>query len=502
MPDEIYTKSVTKDELSVVKDGTVIRMIVPFASGYGNYANIPIPPEPLPYWSFDRDAVLRSTIHHESMWGAAVGIAITKMASTAFEVSGDIPMRVKRAQDMLLNAGGRRTGWVTFIAKHLRDFLTTDNSAFIEIVRATKSIGSRIIGINHLDSLRCTRTGDPDIPVLYRDLNNRYHEMKDYQIMMLSDMPDPGQLYNGVGACAASRAYRAIYKLAAIEWYLIEKVTGLKPLEIHIVNGMVGNQLQDSIEAARSNEISKGVAAYMGAVIVSNPAQVPPEIVTIPLADFPDKFNRKEEFDISILTYANSLGIDVQDLQPLTGQSLGSGAQSQVLEDKSKGKGLASWRQDFTHQLNEYLLDDKTTFGFVERDYNDMNTAAEISNKRATVAKTRIESTITTPAQELQILVDLQELPKEFLPVDETPNRTLTDTEKPESENKEPAADKTEAEEIVKPEKQPEKRSLSEKEASSVPLIEPTPLGATDAENETKAMELLKKTLGETKWQI
>ena len=52
-------------------------------------------------------------------------------------------------------------GWVPFLNMHLRDYLLTDNGAFVEVVRASAASGSRIIGPAHLDSARCTRTADP-----------------------------------------------------------------------------------------------------------------------------------------------------------------------------------------------------------------------------------------------------------------------------------------------------------------------------------------------------
>lgn len=435
MTQEFLTKSVTAGDLNVVaSNGTVIKYVVPFWNGLDGSA-IPLPPDLPEYWSWQRDIILRSTIHHEAMWAAALGIAVSKMASLAFEVDSAVALRAKRAQELLLKADGRRVGWVGFIAKQLRDFLTTDNGSFFEIVRATSALGSRIVGLRHLDSLRCTRTGDPERPVIFRDRQNRYHVLRDHQVVMLSDMADPSELWYGVGVCAASRAYHAIYKLATIEWYLREKVSGLHPLSIYVVNGMMGQQIEDAVRSAEADKVSRGVTAYMGAVVVGVPKDSPPEVVEIPLATLPDRFDRKQEFDLSVLTYADCIGIDVQDLQPLSGQPLGTGAQSQVLDDKQKGKGLSVWRQDFTHALNEYVLDEMTTFAFIEHDYRDQERSAQVKKAHADVSATRIKAGITTPQQELQILVDYDDLPKEFLPADQTPGDSVSDTDKPEKED-------------------------------------------------------------------
>lgn len=568
----IYTKSVTRDDLGKVKNG-VMQLIVPYY--YGDDRR-PLPPMLPPYWSFTRDAILRSTIHQESMWAAAIGIAITKVASLSWEITGETASakRIKEVQQLILQAGGRQVGWTSFISKHLRDYLLTDNGAFIEIVRATKAIGSKIVGLRHLDSLRCldrdtevmldrtesmpiwkmveekydgtvltmnentgimelnkvigwhknkiqpdnfwvefettggkyikctgdhkifsesgwveastldvgkrvlvdgvnafylesityyqkwdggdietfcidvekthnficgggivvhncTRTGDPVIPLLYRDKLNRIHELRDHQVMMFSEMPDPSETFFDVGLCAASRAYNSIYKLMSIENYLKEKVTGIKPLAIYIVNGVLDKQLKDAVETAKNEQVGRGLASYMGAVILGVPEDSPPQLVTIPLAELPDRFARKEEFDISILTYADNLGLDPQDLQPLSGQSMGTGAQSQVLHDKAQGKGLVAWRQSFTHSLNDYVTPQRMIFAFTELDYRDLQQKVAISKARVEVSAARIQAGITQASQELQLLVDDDELPAEFLQApDMTPGGTVGDDDK------------------------------------------------------------------------
>jgi len=427
--DEVLQNSVTAGEFSSVRNGSVLNLMIPLVRS--PYEQLPLPPVPPVYWTWGRDIVMRATVHQEAMWGAAVGIAINKAASKGFEAQGGVPLRVRQAQKILLNADGRKVGWVGFLSKHLRDFLTTDNGSHIEIVRATKAYGSRIVGLRHLDSLRVTRTGDPRIPALYRDRYGRIHEMKDHQIISLSDMPDPSETYYGVGLSAASRSYSAIYKLGAIEGYLREKVAGLRPLAIYIVNGVLDKQLKDAVTIAQQEQVARGLVSYMGAVIVGIPDEVPPQVATIPLAELPDRFARKEEFDIAVLTYADNLGLDPQDLQPLSSGTLGQNAQSQVLADKARGKGVASWAQQFTHLMNEWVMPDEVRFVFTEKDYRDIEQRTNISKLRADVAATRITAQMTTPQQELKMLVDMDELPKEFLPGDMATEERLGDGDKP-----------------------------------------------------------------------
>lgn len=436
---DIIKKSVTSGDYAESPRAGIFNFLVPL----GLNSTGGLPPELPAYWSQSRDRVLRSTILHEDFWGGAIAIAITKMSSLAWEVDSEIPLRSKRLQEILLN-----TNWVKFIGMHLRDFLTTDNGSFVEVVRATSSPVSKVMGIIHLDSARCTRTGDPEIPLIYTDRRSREHEMQAHQVFMLSDMPDPSELLFGVGLCAASRAYKSIYKLAVIDRYVGEKVSGRRPLAIHFVSSVGPKQLESIRIAAEEDAARQGILSYMGAIVVPlMDASTAPQVATVPLAELPDRFNRKEEFDIGLLAYANSIGLDPQDLQPLTGQAIGTGAQSAVLDEKAKGKGLASWRQEFIHNVNEYLADELTTFMFIENDYRDKERRAGIGKMTADTSAVRIGAGITTAAQELQVLVDEDQLPKEFLPEDVTGD-TLSDTEKPEKEAAEAGDEVGEVEEI------------------------------------------------------
>ena len=209
------------------------------------------------------DRILSSTPEFEAMWAAALFIAKTKTASAAWEVSGDIPLRVKRAQELLHNADLGR-GWVPFLEKHLQDFLCTNNGAFVEIVRQGRSLNSQIVSLAVLDSLRCMRTEDPSIPVIYTDLKGRQHELKEYEVIALADEPSPRASLLGMGRCAAARAYRTIYNMYCIETYISEKISGRRPLAISFVNGLNTQQLQDVLRAAQSQADATGIICLHG----------------------------------------------------------------------------------------------------------------------------------------------------------------------------------------------------------------------------------------------
>lgn len=391
------------------------------------------------FWTPARDWMLYSTLYRESMWQAAIGIAISKVVSMGFEVDSEVPLRAKRAQNLFLNMDAGR-GYVSGLSKHLQSFLLTCNGGPIEIVRASGAAGSRILGLVPLDTFRCWRTGNPDIPVIYQDLRGGWHEMRDHEVILLSDMPDQSDRWYGIGHPAAERAYRTILKLESIERYIYEKVSGQRALSIYFVNGVMADQVKQAVDSAKAEAQAKGVTTYLGATIIPLAGDIPVKVEEVPLAELPDGFDRKEEWDIALTTYARCIGIAVQDLQPLSGQGLGTGTQSQVLDEAAKGQGLAAWRQAFEHQVNEHALDDKTTFYFKTSDIRDRERETKVSLDYATASETWFRMGMPY-AQIVNKAVDDKQMPPEYrVENDLTPGINIADDEKPDQVDPEGAA--------------------------------------------------------------
>ena len=425
---EMKKKSVTADEVTKAsKTGVVNYFLQPIDSR----SIFALPPNLPSFWSQKRDDFLAATVYHENMWQSAVGVATTKMAALGWQVKGEIGLRARKGHDMLM-ASEAGAGWVNFISKHMQAFLLTGNGAFVEIVRASRSSGSRVLGLMHLDPHRCTRTGDPHIPVLYRDRLGAIHELRDHQVFMLSDMPDHREMYYGVGHCAAEKAYNTIYKLSAIEQFMREKVAGRKPLAIHFLSGVLKSHVDDILASAQGEASRRGVQSYMGAAIATIAGDQPPQLVTVPLAEIPSGFVPEEERQNAYLIYARALGLDIQDIAPLSsGRGFGTATQSRVLDEKSKGMGATvAWRQAFTHMLNEFVFSEYVNFFFIEKDYRDEQASIGVSSARAGYIATVIQAGIITPQQGLQMLVDSKDLPRDFLPKDSMLTEAYSDEER------------------------------------------------------------------------
>lgn len=426
---DVLSKSVTRDNEQDARSGGVYF----FQSGPGwGGAVLPIPPRAPAYGIWPtRDLVLRSTVHAEDMWATAIGKAISKMVALPWTIndSGNSTQRIKRCQELLLRADGGR-GWAKFLSKHLRDFLTTDNGAVIEIERYADHPKARIKGINHLDSCRVRRTGNFEEPAIYTDLMGREHLMRWYQVVFITDMADSSASMFDMGWCAASRVYSTIYKLAGMEQYFTEKITGGGQNAIHIIRGITDRQLTDALITHAAERTRAGFVNYKGQVLIPQLGNQEINIASIDLAGIPDGFEAELERNNGYIKYANGIGMPVQDIQPLNGRSLGTGKQTEILDEAADHQGLASWQTQFIHFINTFFPE-TTTMTFMLNDISNEKAMAEVRKLRAEARSAMIADGTITPVQALQMAIDAGDAPKEFQATDQTAGQQLSDDEKP-----------------------------------------------------------------------
>jgi hypothetical protein len=258
--------------------------------------------------------------------------------------------------------------------------------------------------------------------------------MQEHQVLTFADMASPTETFNGVGFCATSRAYRTIYKLAALELYSYEKISGSGATSLEFIQGVTEASLKSALVTAESQQVAKGAVYYKGSIVITLLGDTPARRVSIPLKSLPDGWDLEKERDNAYLIYANAIGIPVQDVKPLSGQGLGTGTQTIILAEAEDSQGLAAWRKQWVHGQNERVLPETTTFSWATNDIRDQKSKAEVQLVRTQARAAGVASQEITPAQALQMGVDAGDIPREFLAVDETPGGTLDDTEKPVSD--------------------------------------------------------------------
>lgn len=450
---DLAPSAIKGDTLAYPSQGAVFGVAMPYMLG------MPTPYTDLPaYWSPYRDWVLSNSVHKEDMWAAAVAIAATKFAAHGYIIkdSTDSTRKVSASQELLKRADGG-DGWVPFALKVMRDLLTCDNGVFIRIRRdgdqvekiRTKAApvssdfieaavtiskpGAKISGLYHMDSLRCIRTGNLAYPLRYWAVDGTQQLLRWDQVLMYADQPSPRAELFGVGMCAASRSYKTISKLGAMEQLIYENLTGGGFNKLVFLQGIQDNTLQAILNSGEEHAHSKGLLYYLGTVLGAIPTDTPISSVEVKLKELLANFVAKDERDNAYLIYANNIGVPVQSIQPLSGQGLGTGTQTVVLEDAAKGQGaMPAFIKWWEQTVSDRVLPATTELQFVdENDLRDQKLRADVQKIRAETRAARIASGEISPAMARQIAVDDEDLDPELIANDATAGGQLSDDEKP-----------------------------------------------------------------------
>ena len=339
-----------------------------------------------------RDRELREFWKTESTLAGAVFSVCAR--NSAYQWVLDGPEKTVEAVDYLLNNAitSGAPGWMTFINAVSQDLYTTDNGGFIEIIR--KDHKSPVLGIAHLDSGDCIRTGNPNIPIIYRDRGGKLHKMPWYNIISLADMPSPIQKMNGVGVSAVTRVLRSAQIMRDIAQYKHEKVSGQFYRAIHFVGGVSKAEIEDVQTRGMEDAQNQGLVRYiMPLIVASLDPEKPVSSETIELASLPDNFNLDEELKWYINSLALGFGVDYQEFAPLPGGGIGSGNQSEVLHKKSRGKGPA-WFMDMITNVFKWrgVIPRNIEFEFIEQDLQAEADEAKLRKSRAEERSVRITS--------------------------------------------------------------------------------------------------------------
>lgn len=399
------------------------------------------------WWSPKRDAFFRGYWYTENFLASAIYAIANRNAAFGWELTG-IEEDVSYAQQMLQFAEFG-TGWQQFITKFTIDYLSQDNGSFIEVIRPAKvkidgktlpaikeyyendkaewytfDNGKRIhlkgksyniydspldlpIGIAHLDSGQCQRTGDSETPVIYTDRDNKKHYMKWWQCLTFNEMPSPIEKMNNVGYSALTRLFRASHIMQSISLYNDEKVSGRFNRAIFLTNASA-DMINDAIAQTTQDANNAGLIRYSQPIIADtvNPT-VTPAVATINLAEIPDGFNLDTMQNWYIANLALALGVDYGFLAPLPGKGLGTASQSETMAKQTKGKSSRLFMDAVSNALNfKGVLPESVQFNFAERDLDAEAQEEDAKTKRANRFKIYIETGMITPTIARQMASD------------------------------------------------------------------------------------------------
>lgn len=314
--------------------------------------------------TYMRDRQLREFWPTETYLAGAMANISFRNAAFEWEIRGPSAKLEQSLTDMLTSAlAGDTYGWSQFIKKGSQDLYGTDNGWFIELIRdpgmaansAFKEERAPVIGIGHLDSRQCQRTGNPTWPVIYTDRAGTRHKLKWYEIIPFSDFPSAIERMNGVGICAVSRALRMAQVMRSIAIFKDERISGRHFKQIHLVGGVSRTDIDTAKTRGREEADNMGLIRFIEpAILASLDPEKPVSVATIDLAGFPEGFDFDQEMQWYISGLALAFATDYQEFAPLPGGNIGSSQQSITLSRKSSGKGPASFMREIPEAFRNY----------------------------------------------------------------------------------------------------------------------------------------------------
>lgn len=334
----------------------------------------------------ERDRQLRRysyAVHNGLVQGAFSGF-IKRIQSIPWELKGG-RNTAKYFQAMLQNSDFH--DWESWIARVLWDYLTQDFGAVTEIVgngNPDKPIKGRVLGIAAMDALSCYATKAFEYPIIYyNEETNARHVLETSHVYRFVDSPSPKRLAYGTGLCALSRYISDAHVDILLGQYDNELLSDLPMPGLLAISGIGEQQFNDAMRSYETNRRADGQHTFrQTAVIHSLDPTIEPKFENIPFSTQPTNFDPEAFVRVHVNKLALAMGVDPQDIWPLSGQgaALGTATQSAVLNSKAQGKLFGSVLQMITRFLNRAVLPDDLEFAFkfkdTEADLERANTAA------------------------------------------------------------------------------------------------------------------------------
>jgi hypothetical protein len=259
--------------------------------------------------------------------------------------------------------------------------------------------------VRHLDSINCIRTGDRRYPVKYFE-DGTWYKFHWTRIIYMSQQPSGRANMFGVGFSSLSRSFMLGQILKDQLVYKMEKMGSRPTSKLVVGNNMSAEDMLRSFMMAEELMSELDLTRYAKVVFLGG------ENVSADAIDL----NNFEPFDeetgtlMAMYTLAFTWGLDVRDLWPVAGGSVGS---EQMAHMRARGRLPADFTDDLKAQMDLKLAPSylKTKFDFQD-DEEDQQRAviADIRSRR----HERMAKTGTLDGEAMRRLMVLDgDLPRE-----------------------------------------------------------------------------------------
>lgn len=279
------------------------------------------------YWSRQRDVELGRFWHKSDHVGGAISMFVSKFSSIPLKViprDASIKTHVKQAKVLtstIIDGSDFFAGWHESLAPRLvTSWLTKDNGMFCEVIGggSDKSKPRQdFFGLAMLDPRRCSRTSNPEFPVIYQDTDGKLYKLHHTRVAFASSMKSDDIRLNGVGYCSLSRMVRTAQHLIDIGVYEQEKL-GSRPARNMIIGeeGISAKEIVSAFAIAEQGMDNLALARYAQNVVLSGSGGRKIKIAKIPLSDIPDGFNKEMSITLGMFAIALALNIPPRWIWP------------------------------------------------------------------------------------------------------------------------------------------------------------------------------------------
>jgi len=281
-----------------------------------------------PWWSRQRDMELRRFWMSVNHLAGAFYTLRAKLTSVPFRIEArdaSVKSHVKLAeqyQQVLEEESEFGQGWAECFGKFLLDRWSSDNGAFLEIIGDGAKDGPIVgpaLGLAHLDSARCQRTGNVEFPVVYTDTDSKRYQLHYTRIIFNSEMTSPQAEMYGVGLCWVSRCIDVAQNMLDIATYKSEKL-GSRPQRGIIVTqgGLDPETLSAAFREAGGAMSDQGLSRFSKFVLVGGADYPDAAMQMVDLASLPDGFDEQQSITLGMFAIALAGAIPPRWLWPAT----------------------------------------------------------------------------------------------------------------------------------------------------------------------------------------
>jgi hypothetical protein len=239
---------------------------------------------------------------------------------------------------------------------------------------------------------------------------------------------------NNTGFCGVSRVIGSSEILLKINRYKNEKLNDLPEAGLLLFNNVLPQRWNDA-KADYNRETRRLGQEHWRNIMTMfglDPAQ-PASAELISFANLPEAFNELESTNTYATILALAFGVDVREFWPITGGALGSAAESLVMHQKARGKGVGEVIGMIERILNWKVMPDSATFAFDFKDDDEDLLSAEIDEKRTDTIMKMWTGDDLGPVNRFEIRQMLADnvsyFKDDFLMIDATDEEDATDNE-------------------------------------------------------------------------